>query len=728
MVEKTVKKVETKLNTESNFINRELSWLKFNTRVLKEANAKDQPPLERLRFISIAASNLDEFFMVRVANLIDKLEKGIKERDPSGLSVPAQFEKVSAASHSMVRSFYKYLFPVLKELRNYGIVITRLDEISPKGQEWLKNYFINTVYPVLTPMAVDASRPFPFLANRSLNLAVSFEQKDDDENKIAFVQVPSVLPRLLQVETEQDKTFVFLEELIMQHCSMLFLGQKIKNITAFRLTRNSDLTIDDEDATNLLQEVEESLRKRIRGDVIRLEINATEDDEIGKFLRKNLALDKSDVYEITGPIDLTCFFKLVSLPEFSNLCNLPQPPQIPMDLIDNDDIFALASEKDIMLHHPFESFDALVKFVQDAANDPQVLAIKQTLYRVSGNSPIVAALAKAAENGKQVTVLMEVKARFDEQNNIIWARRLEKAGCHVIYGLVGLKTHSKIILIVRQENDGIKRYVHLGTGNYNDSTAKLYTDIGIITSNAQIGADASAFFNVLSGYSEPPLLDKLTMAPIGLREKFYELIDNEIDIAKKGGNARIIAKMNSLIDKEMILKLYQASNAGVKIDLIIRGICGLIEGKKAVSENITVRSIIGRYLEHTRIFYFLNAGEEQIYLSSADWMERNLNDRVELLFPVESPEHVERIKEILDLYLKDNTKAHVMASNGSYRKLNASTTKISAQEALYKMAVEAVKNSRPSLEQKMQPLHKKTSLYEQEQLEDQGYKKDIELD
>lgn len=702
-------------NTPDNFVNREISWLKFNTRVLKEASVKEQPPLERLRFISIAASNLDEFFMVRVGNLFDTVEGGYSGADPSGLNAEEQLELISIAAHNMAKLSYKYLYSVLGELRNYGIFMEQLENISKEGQQWLKSYFINTVYPVLTPMAVDASRPFPFLPNRRLNLAVTFVENQDegeDEHDIAFVQVPSVLPRLLQVKAgAKGTTFVFMEELIMEHCQMLFPGHKIKAVTPFRITRNSDLSIDDNDTDDLLREVELSLKKRSRGDVVRLEINPTSDEDIYKFLKKNLAVDRSDIYETLGPIDLTCFFKIINMPEFAHLCNGPQLPQPPAELIGCEDIFALASQEDILLHHPYESFEPVIKLIQDAANDPNVLAIKQTLYRVGGNSPIVAALARAAENGKQVTVLVELKARFDEENNITWARRLEKSGCHVIYGLVGLKTHSKIILIVRKEEDGIKRYIHLGTGNYNESTAKLYTDIGLITSNGQIGADASAFFNVLSGYSEPPLLDKLTMAPIGLREKFYALIDNEVAIAQKGGFGHIIAKMNSLIDRDMILKLYHASNDGVKVDLIVRGICGLVPGKDNVSENISVRSIVGRYLEHTRIFYFHNGGEEEIYLSSADWMERNLNDRVELLFPVEKPEHVGRIKEILDIYLKDNVKAYTMLSNGNYRRSSNRGEKVNAQELLYKMAFDYVASHKPSLEQKMKPHYKKEDIY-----------------
>lgn len=700
------------LDIHENFVNRELSWLKFNNRVLKEATAKEHPPLERLRFIGIAASNLDEFFMVRVANTINKIEDNNMTCDPAGLTASQQFNEISTFAHIMTKLSYKYLFLLLKELRNYDIFFQRLAELSEADQEWLEDYFVNTVYPVLAPMAVDASRPFPHLSNKSINLAVNLTNAENEQN-IAFVQVPSVLPRLIKIQSEgcSKNTIIFLEELIMNYCYMLFPGYKVKHVTPFRITRDSDIEINDYQVDDLLTEVEKFLRKRIRGDAVRLEINDTGDEEIETFLLKSLALDKTDVYKIKGPLDVTCFNKLINSPEFAHLCYAPQTPQTPADLINCDDIFELSAQKDILLHHPFESFEPVIEFIQKAANDPDVLAIKQTLYRVSGNSPIVAALAKAAENGKQVTVLVELKARFDEENNITWARRLEKAGCHVIYGLVGLKTHSKIGLIVRQENRGIKRYVHLSTGNYNDNTAKLYTDIGLITSNEQIGADASAFFNLLSGYSEPPLFDKLAMAPIGLREKFYQLIENEISIAQKGGQGHIIAKMNSLIDRDMILKLYEASNQGVKIELIVRGICGLKDGKAGVSENIFVRSIVGRYLEHSRIFYFHNNGEEQVYLSSADWMERNLNDRVELLFPIESTEHIERIKNILHLYLKDNTKAHILLSSGVYRRLsNRSIKKINAQETLYKEAYDTVKSNAPSLEQKMQPMYKKDIL------------------
>lgn len=522
---------------------------------------------------------------------------------------------------------------------------------------------------------------------------------------MGIVQVPSVLPRLLEVPGEEKRSFVFLEDVINEHCSDLYSGCKILDVVPFRITRDADLEFDEDDIDNLLKEVEKSLRKRTRGASVRLEIYNKANSRIRKFLYDNLDITEQEVYEINGPLDATCFFKFASLPGMWPWLYEPFVPQRPLELPDDSDIFKVLRERDVLLHHPYESFDPVVKFVSDAANDPNVLAIKQTLYRVSGNSPIVAALARAAENGKQVTVLVELKARFDEENNIIWARRLEEAGCHVIYGLMGLKTHAKIILVVRKEADGIKRYVHLGTGNYNDNTAKLYTDMGLMTANDQFGSDASAFFNVLSGYSDPPVWNKLVMAPLGLRKKIYELIDNEISIVKKGGTGHIIAKMNSLIDYPVIQKLYEASMAGVKIDLIIRGICGLRAGMDGISDNITVRSIVGRQLEHSRIFWFQGGGKEQLFLSSADWMPRNLNDRVELFFPVETPAHIERIKKVLDLYLRDNVGAHMMQSNGTYRRVTNRLEPVGAQSTLYEWALLAAAADKIPMQDRLRPMY-----------------------
>lgn len=685
------------------FYNRELSWLKFNLRVLKEAMVKDTPLLERLKFIAISASNLDEFFMVRVASLWSNFDSGVEKRDASGMSVHEQLVAISQAAHEQVRTQTKSLIALMAEMDAVKLHFRRVKDLSELGKDWLEEYYREVVFPVLTPMAVDASRPFPFLANKTLNLAVELI-KADGEHSMGLIQVPSVLDRIVEVEPEGKRTFVFLEDIIASHCHDLFKGCHILDMVSFRVTRDSDLDLEEDDSVDLMKEVEESLRKRKRGAAVRLEIFKTNNNRIKKFLEENLDVTEMEVYEINGPLDPTCFFKFIGMKGMWPWLYEPFVPQRPLELPDDSDLFAAIRENDILLHHPYESFDPVVKLVSDAADDPQVLAIKQTLYRVSGNSPIVAALARAAENGKQVTVLVELKARFDEENNILWARRLEKAGCHVIYGLVGLKTHAKIILIVRKEDNGIRRYLHLGTGNYNDSTAKLYTDLGLMTANDEFGSDASAFFNLLSGYSEPPVWNKLVMAPLGLREKIYALIDNEIAMVRAGREGHIIAKMNSLIDQPVIQKLYEASAAGVHIDLIVRGICGLRTGIEGISDNITVRSIVGRQLEHSRIFWFANGGEEQLYLSSADWMPRNLNDRVELFFPVETEEHIHRIKALLDLYLRDNMGAHMMQSNGSYRRVRNKLEPVSAQSTLYEMAQLAVTADKLPMEKRLQPV------------------------
>lgn len=691
------------LNKPEYFYNRELSWLKFNLRVLKEAMFKDAPLLERLKFIAISASNLDEFFMVRVAGLWNSLDNGVDKVDAAGLSVKEQLEAIAESAHEQIRTQTKYLMALIGEMDAVGLHFRRVENLTDLGKDWLEEYYREIIYPVLTPMAVDASRPFPFLANKTQNLAVELI-KSDGEHSMGLIQVPSVLDRILEIPPEERRTFVFLEDIIASHCQDLFKGCQILDVVPFRVTRDSDLDLEEEDSVDLLKEVEESLRKRKRGAAVRLEIFKTNNNRIKKFLEENLDVSDLEIYEINGPLDPTCFFKFTGLKGMWPWLHEPFVPQRPLELPDDSDLFAAIRQNDILLHHPYESFDPVVKLVSDAADDPQVLAIKQTLYRVSGNSPIVAALARAAENGKQVTVLVELKARFDEENNILWARRLEKAGCHVIYGLVGLKTHAKIILIVRKEDNGIKRYVHLGTGNYNDSTAKLYTDLGLMTANDEFGIDASAFFNLLSGYGEPPVWNKLVMAPLGLREKIYALINNEIDMVKKGKEGHIIAKMNSLIDYPVIQKLYEASAAGVHIDLIVRGICGLRTGIEGISDNITVRSIVGRQLEHSRIFWFANGGEEQLYLSSADWMPRNLNDRVELFFPVETEEHIHRIKGLLDLYLRDNVGAHMMQSNGTYRRVHNKLEPVSAQATLYEMAQLAVTSDKLPMEQRLQPV------------------------
>lgn len=688
------------------YYNRELSWLKFNLRVLKECTVKETPLLERLKFIAIASSNLDEFFMVRVAGLWDGLERNPEKRDAAGMTPKMQLDAIAESAHDQVKAQYKYVQNLMKELDAVGLHFATVEELSEAGKQWLEDYYREMVYPTLTPMAVDASRPFPFLANKTLNLAVDLI-KQDGEQSTGIVQVPSVVDRITEVPTEDRRTFVFLEDIIAQHAASLFNGCEIVDAVPFRVTRDADLDLEEEDAIDLLKEVEKSLRKRKRGAAVRLELYKTNNARIRKFLCYNLDVTDMEVYDANGPLDLTCFFKFTGMQGMWPWLHEPFVPQRPLELPEDANLFDAIREKDIIVHHPYETFDPVVRFVSEAADDPKVLAIKQTLYRVSGNSPIVAALARAAENGKQVTVLVELKARFDEENNILWARRLEQAGCHVIYGLVGLKTHAKIILVVRRESNGIKRYCHFGTGNYNDSTAKLYTDLGLMTANDQFGSDASAFFNLLSGYSEPPVWNKLVMAPLGLREKIYSLIDNEIAMVKAGKEGHIIAKMNSLIDQPVIHKLYEASAAGVQIDLIVRGICGVRVGIPGISENITVRSIVGRQLEHSRIFWFANGGDETLYCSSADWMPRNLNDRVELFFPIETEFHIRRIKDLLDLYLRDNVGAHMMQSNGNYRRVRNKSEVCSSQRTLYEMAIESATVEKLPMEQRLKPLYKK---------------------
>lgn len=671
---------------EQYFLNRELSWLKFNERVLEEANDPGKPLLERLKFVAIASSNLDEFFMIRVAGLKQQVESGIDKKDPAGLNAKEQLRLIGLDVREMVRLQYWYLKKILGGMQNHDIYLSDVASLSVNGKQWVESYFYNTTYPLLTPLAVNASHPFPLLANRSLNLAVLLS-KGKEEIQTAIIPVPSALPRIIEVPDQGvGKQFVLLEDIIKTHCSSLFCGYNIKDIIPFRITRNSDLLIDDDGAEDLLAEVEKSLRQRKRGEAVRLEMNKTTKPFIKDFLLDIFNMDEQDLYEITGPIDVSFFMKLIDLPGYDYLRYEPITPQIPLGLKDAEALFDIIRDKDILLHHPYESFTPVVNFIRQAAIDPKVLAIKQTLYRVSGNSSIVNALAQAAENGKQVTVVVEVRARFDEENNILWARRLEEAGCHVIYGLLGFKVHGKIALIIRQEDTRIKRYVHMGTGNYNDITARMYSDMSLFTANEKVGADASDFFNMLLGYSEPPVWKKLVVAPSGLREKIKELIDQEIAFAEAGKGGHMIVKVNSLLDKEIILKLYEASSKGVKIECIVRGICALIPGIKDVSQNITVRSIVGRFLEHHRILYFANGGKEKIYLSSADWMNRNLNERVELLFPVENQEIMERIKCTLHIMLKDNRKAYILKNDGTYRRAYRRGKVVNSQQKLYQEA------------------------------------------
>ena len=650
------------------FINRELSWLEFDARVLGEAEDELNPLFERLKFLSITASNLDEFFMVRVASLKDMVNAGYTKKDIAGMTAAEQLAALDDRTHAFVKRQYKiYNDELVPALAREGFhIIGSHEELTHEQEIFVDKYFHEDVYPVLTPMAVDSSRPFPLIRNKTLNIAALLKKKNgDDGTEFATVQVPSVLPRFVRLPGEQD-TIILLEEIIERNIDKLFLNYDILCAYPYRIMRNADLSIDEEDAADLLKEIEKQLKKRQWGQAIRLEVQGNIDKQLLKRLKSELNITDSDIYRIDGPLDLTFLMKLYGSFDYAKLKTPKYMPAPVPELMNGKNIFEAVREGDILLHHPYQTFDPVVDFVRQAANDPGVLAIKQTLYRVSGNSPIVAALAAAAENGKQVSVLVELKARFDEENNIIWARKLEQAGCHVIYGLVGLKTHSKITLVVRREEDGIRRYVHLGTGNYNDSTAKLYCDMGLFTCSPAIGEDATAVFNMLSGYSEPVGWNKLSLAPLWLRDRFHYLVEREIRHAREGQEAHIIAKMNSVCDKDIIELMYKASKAGVKIELIVRGICCLIPQLEGVSENITVRSIVGTFLEHSRIFYFENGGNPEIYMASADWMSRNLDRRVEIMFPVEDAKLKKEVKHILDVQLADNVKAQLMQPDGSY--------------------------------------------------------------
>ena len=694
-----------------NFTNRELSWLEFNQRILGEARDSKNPLFERMKFLSITASNLDEFFMVRIASLKDMVNAGYQKKDIAGMTAQEQLralnEKMQAFCEKQYTTYNRALLPKLSE---EGLEIISFSELTEKEVDFLEEYFHKNIYPVLTPMAIDSSRPFPLIQNKTLNIAalIKSRNKDKKEKKeydIATVQVPSVLPRVIllpQKDGPKRKCRVILLENVIEHyLDILFLNHEIICSAPYRIMRNADLSIDEDDAEDLLKEIEKSLKMRQWGEVIKFEYEERMDKRLVKYLKKQFKVHSCDMYAFNGPLDLTFLMKCYGIEGFEDLKEAPYIPQKNKKLRADKNIFNQIRKGDVLLHHPYESFDPIVAFIKQAAEDENVLAIKQTLYRVSGHSPIIAALAQAAENGKQVTVLVELKARFDEENNINWARKLEKAGCHVIYGLVGLKTHCKIALVVRREADGIRRYVHLGTGNYNDSTAKLYTDTGMFTCRNAVGEDATAVFNMLSGYSEPANWNQLIVAPIWMKKRFLEMIARETQNAKEGKPARIIAKCNSLCDRKIILALYEASCAGVQIDLIVRGICCLVAGKPGVSENIRVRSIVGTFLEHARIFYFYNDGNEEVYMGSADWMPRNLDRRVEIVFPVEAPDLKEKAKHILDVQLRDTLKAHCLLEDGTYRKVDRRGKEaVEAQKTFCEEAIAAANESKEKVRKK----------------------------
>lgn len=678
--------------------NRELSWLAFNERVLEEAEDINNPLLERLKFLAIFSSNLDEFFMVRVAGLQDQVRAGFhKPENKSGLTPKEQLAKIAERTQALVRrqtEVYRHLIYDL--LPQHNVHIADMKDLNSTQKSFINEMFAETIFPVLTPVAVDAYRPFPTLLGKTLNLLVLLEQDESDlesREKVAIVQVPSVLDRYIKVPSEEGKTVVvLLEDVIVAHIEKLFYGYSVKSAQAFRLTRNADLTIHEEGARDLLVEIEKELKKRKWGVGSRLEVRVGEmNEEVLRYLLDEFEIEESDVFHIDGPLDLTFMFSFVKgisvgreHLEYESF--IPQPP---LDLQSDENIFEKALQQDIFFHHPYESFAPIVDFISEAAVNPNVLAIKQTLYRVSGNSPIIQALKLAAENGKQVTVLVELKARFDEENNVHWAKQLEQAGCLVIYGMNNLKTHSKITLVVSRRNGKIERFVHLGTGNYNDATAKIYTDMGIITTDKEFGIDATNFFNYLSGYTEKPTFNHLVVAPFDIRDEFIRLMDEEIACHKKYGNGFIRAKMNSLTDKDLMMKLYEASIAGVKVELIIRGICCIRPGIPGISENITVTSIVGRFLEHSRIYWFHHNGENKVYLSSADMMTRNMIKRVEILFPVYASEAKTRIIDIMNAQLMDTAKARIQDSNGKYhyKEFDRSEDPLNSQEIFLKEAL-----------------------------------------
>jgi len=679
---------------ENRYLNRECTWINFNERVVNEAAISSIPLLERVNFLSISASNNDEFFMIRVAGIKHLLAEQITRKDIAGLTPKEQFEAIQLMEHSQCRRQYKIYRDVKKRLSAEGIHIISFDEANEEEKLYLEKYVKEEIYPVVTPLAVDTAHFVPFLASLSLNLAVFLQREGGGLTKAAVLPVPlKTVPRLIEIPQKRGgHTFVFCEDLLAAFGHLFFPGYIITEIRPFRLTRDADLEIS-KDAADLLAEVKKSLKKRKKGAPVRLETDYRVSPDMRLFLKTVADVEEADIYEIDGPVDLTGLFEITALPEYDRLRFPAASPQPVWELLPyrKEELWAVVKKHNIMMHHPYETFAAVDDFIYLAAKDPDVLAIKQTLYRVGTRSAIIDALAEAAENGKEVTVLMEVKARFDEENNIHKARKLEEAGCHVIYGVAGLKTHSKITLVVRRESDGIRRYVHLATGNYNGKTARIYTDVGILTADRAMGEDASAFFNLLSGYFESPAWKKLAVAPYDLREQLYSSIDREISVAKAGKKAVIIAKMNSLLDRHVIDRLYEASQAGVIVRLIVRGICVLRPGVTGLSENISVHSIVGRFLEHSRLFYFYNDGAEDVFISSADWMPRNLNERIELLVPVEYGPHKERIKEILRLNYEDNVNGHIMDQNGEYTYLadNRTGPAVNAQETFQKLAERA---------------------------------------
>ncbi|HDZ59065.1 MAG TPA: polyphosphate kinase 1 [Ignavibacteriales bacterium] len=698
------KEILKKYKDPKNFFNRDLSWVEFNRRVLEEALNPELPLLEKVKFVSIFSSNLDEFYMIRVSGLKEQIAANIHEPSIDGLTPTEQIQRIEKAVRPMIKQMNDlWKNKIVPGLKKHGVLILRFHEYNKKQQQKLRDYFKKEIYPVLTPLAFDPGRPFPYISNLSLSLAV-LVKKANGENHFARVKVPNILPRLLQVnkiinpekklETNGhfDAKFVWLGDIIRANLDLLFPGMEIIEAHRFRITRDTDIELQEDEADDLLRVIEENIRQRRFGSVVRLEVASRMPTFMLETLIENLQITRKDVLITDGPIGLSDVMTLYNIP----LHQLKQKPYYPVTpkIFDeeDDDFFSIIKQRDILLHHPYHSFTPVIDFIKQASRDPNVLAIKQTLYRVGTDSPIVKALIEAAERGKQVAVLVELKARFDEENNIFWARELEKVGVHVVYGLVGLKTHAKMTLVVRKEFDGVRRYVHMSTGNYNAITAKLYTDLGLFTCDNDICSDVSDLFNYLTGYSKQKQFRKLIVAPINMRDKMVEKIIREIENVKAGGEGKIIWKLNSVVDPVIISALYEASNNGVKIDLIVRGICCLIPGVPKLSENIKVISVVGRYLEHSRVFYFFNSGEEEILLSSADMMPRNLDRRVEISFPIEDPKLKSIImKTLLKISLKDNTKARFLLPDMSYELIRHENgeKKINSQEWLMEHTIKA---------------------------------------
>ncbi|CAD5984735.1 Polyphosphate kinase [Planktothrix tepida] len=689
------KKTEPKITKDINlkapqyYLSRELSWLEFNRRVLAEALDPRTPLLERLKFLAIFSSNLDEFFMVRVAGIKRQIEAQVNKVTPDGRTPQQQLNAIHERLLPMVTEQHQYFEQQIKsELTKNGIHLLNYIDLNQEQRTYLQRYFEEGIFPVLTPLAIDRSHPFPYLSNLSLNLAVVLKNPETKEELFARVKVPSSFPRFISLPKElrgqANGEFaawigVPIGQVIAHNLESLFPGMDIQDYYIFRITRDADLAVQEDEADDLLLAIEQELRKRrVGGSVVRLEINSSMPDYLRSLLADELELESEDIYTVDGLMGLRdlMFFLSLPLPELKDKpwsAVLPRWMKDSEDIIpttsgeDEKDIFAILRQKDVLVHHPYQSFSATVQqFINQAAHDPNVLAIKMTLYRTSGDSPIITALIDAAENGKQVAVLVEIKARFDEENNIQWAKKLEQTGVHVVYGLVGLKTHTKVVMVVRQEADGIRRYVHIGTGNYNYKTAKLYTDLGLLSARPELGADLTDLFNFLTGYSRQQSYRKLLVAPVNMRQRFLDLIDRETEHAHQGKTGRIVAKMNSLVDPEIIEALYAASQAGVGIDLIVRGMCSLRPGLEGISDNIKVISIIGRFLEHSRIFYFNNGGQEEVYIGSADWMPRNLNRRVEAITPIQDPDIAKELEEILGIMLSDNRKAWDLQPDGQY--------------------------------------------------------------